>query len=119
MTLSCAKCGAAIERTPGPGRTPSYCGDLCKRLIEYEVRRIDRRLGRYELELRELKADTDPLDEDARQRRLRALRRWIRQDEERLQILLGGGRGNRDNPPETPRGQRSHQAAAPTTPEGT
>ena len=97
MDMTCAKCGSIFERQPGPGRPPAYCGDLCKRLVEYEVRRIDRRLGAYELEQRELKAEgTAWRDDSDRQKRLRALRRWIRMDEDRLGELLAAGRGTGD-----------------------
>ena len=101
MAMTCAKCGSAIERTPGPGRPPSYCSDLCKRLVEYEVRRIDRRLSGYEIELRGLKYDGPDWDEEAegeRQKRMRALRRWIQGDEVRLRELLGAGRNNQAAP---------------------
>jgi len=99
MNLTCAKCGGPIERTPGPGRAPTYCGDLCKRLIEYELRRLDRRLATYELEQREIKVNAEDWpDENDRQKRLRALRRWIRQDEDRLRELIGAGRNNQNDP---------------------
>lgn len=95
LLMTCSKCGAEFERDPGPGRPRSYCGDLCKRLVEYEIRRIDRRLGAYEVEQRELKADgPDEFDDEDRQKRLRALRKWIRQDEDRLRVLVGAGQNN-------------------------
>jgi len=94
MTLTCAKCGTPIERQLGAGRPPTYCGDLCKRLIEYEIRRVDRRLAAYELEERELKAAPAdwPDDEEQRRTRLRVVRRWIRIDEDRLRELVGAGK---------------------------
>lgn len=98
--LSCAKCGGTFERPSGPGRPPTYCGEACRRLTEFEIRRLDRRLSRYELEQREQKArgvQFDDDDEHDRQRRMRALRAWIRTDEARLCELLSaasGGRGN-------------------------
>jgi hypothetical protein len=87
--LTCAKCGSPLERAPGPGRPPSFCGAACKRLVEYEVRRLDRRIADYELEQRGLKFDGPDHDDRDRQRRMRALRRWIRADRERLRALLG------------------------------
>lgn len=90
--LTCAKCKAAIEPRPGPGRPPTYCSDACKRLIEFELRRIDRRLAKYESDRRELLYDgpyDDSWDEAERKKRLRALRRWIDEDEARLRQLAG------------------------------
>lgn len=88
---ACRKCGAPLELSAATGRPPSYCGETCKRLIEHEVRRIDRRLAAYELEQRELKFDgPDDFDDGPRQKRLRALRTWIQTDESRLRELLGG-----------------------------
>lgn len=95
--LTCIKCGTAIERAPGAGRPPRYCGDACKRLVEYEIRRLDRRLAGYELEQRGLKYDGTAQwddEEEERQKRMRALRKWIRQDEARLRFLLVGGRAD-------------------------
>jgi hypothetical protein len=109
--MNCSKCGSPIERPAGPGRPAAYCSDVCKRLVEYELRRIDRRLAQYELEQRELKADgVDEWEEDEakRQRRLRALRTWIRTDEARLRELLGGGTsGHTGHDQSTPERQTS------------
>lgn len=101
-TLACVKCGGAIERKPGPGRPPSYCSELCKRLVEYEVRRLDRRLAGYALELRGLRYDGPAHfddDEAERLKRMRALRRWIDVDERRLRVLIGGGLGPNNQTP--------------------
>jgi hypothetical protein len=102
--LACAKCGAPLDPPSGPGRPAAYCSDLCKRLTEYEVRRLDRRLSKYELELREQKArgvQFDDEEEHERQRRLRALRAWIRTDEARLRELLSAAGADRGNQKES------------------
>ena len=92
---SCVKCGGLLEAADGPGRPATYCSTTCRRLAEFEIRRIDRRLAAYELERRELKAEgPDPCDDDARQRRLRALRKWAAADERRLRELVGIGQNN-------------------------
>ncbi|MBL8340036.1 MAG: hypothetical protein JNL30_01110 [Rubrivivax sp.] len=95
MQVLCLKCSAPIELAPGPGRPPRYCGVTCKRLVEYEVRRLDKRIAAYELELRGLQFDgPDLVDNAQRQKRMRALRGWIRTDQERLRVLLNGGRSD-------------------------
>lgn len=72
---------------------------MCKRLVEFELRRLDRRLEKYALEQREVKANPEDWpDEEERQKRLRALRRWIRQDEERMRELIGASRNNQNAP---------------------
>jgi len=95
--LTCLRCGTALGDGPPTGRPPRYCGDLCKRLTEYEVRRLDRRLSGYEIELREELADRTAaadawIDKLGRSRaqRIGDLRRWIKADTERLRALLGG-----------------------------
>jgi hypothetical protein len=99
LTPTCLKCGAELERAAGPGRPPSYCGATCKRLVEYEIRRLDRRLADYEFQLREEQADrNDPaawIDNLGRTRtqRINDLRKWVAADEARLRELIGGGRG--------------------------
>ncbi|RTL08574.1 MAG: hypothetical protein EKK62_06895 [Acidimicrobiia bacterium] len=94
---TCAKCGTALAPYAGTGRPSAYCGEVCRRLAEYEIKRIDRRLAAYELERRELKAEgPDPFDDDARQRRLRALRKWTATDERRLRELVGSGQNNQN-----------------------
>lgn len=95
-SLNCAKCGMPIEHDGGPGRPPTYCSATCKRLVEFELRRLDRRLANYALELREELADrlparrwVDNLGRD-RDQRIADLKTWIAADEERLAQLLSG-----------------------------
>jgi hypothetical protein len=53
---SCLKCGSPLDHTPGTnGRPPSYCGEACRRLAEYEIRRINRRLEQLEASLSNLR----------------------------------------------------------------
>lgn len=101
--MTCARCRATFEREPGPGRPPAYCGVTCRRLAEYEIRRLDRRIAVYELEQRGLKydgpADFDH-DEQERQKRMRALRKWIADDEARLRDLVAASQINQQGAPE-------------------
>src|SRR5262245_31291144 len=61
--MTCVRCGSPFEQREGPGRPALYCGEACKRLAEHEVRRIDRRLARYESDLRLELADRRYADE--------------------------------------------------------
>jgi hypothetical protein len=94
--LTCARCGVEIARTDGRGRPARYCGEGCKRLTEFELRRLDRRLAGYHFELREELADRTPAAQAwtdnlnrTRAQRIRDLRRWIAEDEARLRELVG------------------------------
>lgn len=92
--LQCIKCGSPLAPKAGTGRPAIYCGESCRRLVEYEIRRLDRRIAAYELELRGLRYDgPDDFDDTERQKRMRALRRWVTEDEARLLTLLGGAGG--------------------------
>ncbi len=59
-------------------------------MAEYRIRTLVRRIDRYEIARRDLLArGIDPFDDAGRQRRLRALRRWITEDTAALRGLLG------------------------------
>lgn len=97
--MHCIKCGAALAPASGPGRPPTYCGTVCRRLVEYEIRRLDRRLGNYEFQLREEQADRNEIDFFVdnlgrnRTQRIRDLKKWIKADRARLRELCGGDLG--------------------------
>ena len=95
--LTCIKCGSLFEPSFGPGRPARYCSYVCKRLVEFELRRIDRRLAAYHEQLREEQADRAAasvawIDNLSRTRaqRIGDLRRWIDEDEKRLRALVEG-----------------------------
>jgi hypothetical protein len=44
---NCKKCGAPLQ-IPPTGRRPEYCGQGCRRLSEFEIRRLSRELDRLE-----------------------------------------------------------------------
>ena len=92
-----ASANPLLEPPAGPGRPAPYCGSQCKRVAEFEVRRLDRRLGQYYEVLREEQADRMPafgsLDRQSSSHARstdRRLRRWIAKDERRLRELVGG-----------------------------
>ncbi len=41
-------CRNEFRRTPGPGRRPAYCSDICRRTAERELRQVRSRLARFE-----------------------------------------------------------------------
>jgi len=88
--VTCATCGTPIEPKAGPGRPAAYCSVGCRRVAEFQIRNLARRVERYELEQREVKAGNHAYyDDSERQRRLRALRRWIKTDNAKLRAILG------------------------------
>ena len=105
--MPCAKCRTPLAPYAGSGRPSAYCGEACRRLAEYEIKRIDRRLARDQLQLREELADRNPADHwidnlgRTRAQRIRDLRKWIAEDEQRLRELVGSGH---NNPTDTPKG---------------
>lgn len=57
--LACVKCGALLTRPP-TGRPPRYCSTACRRVAEYEVRRLQRHLEREERLEAQWRRDSDP-----------------------------------------------------------
>ncbi|MGE0583467.1 MAG: hypothetical protein AB7P31_15195 [Steroidobacteraceae bacterium] len=90
-TCSCATCGTPLDPREGPGRPATYCGEPCRRLAEFQIRSLVRRIDRAALELRELqaKARAQVFDSDERRRRVRVLRRWLVEDRAELARLVG------------------------------
>ena len=66
-----------------------YCSDTCRRLAEFQIRALLRRLDKAEIELRELKVGSVYSDDEESRLRMSALRRWIKQDGAKLRALLG------------------------------
>lgn len=88
----CPSCGAALPpHEGGPGRPAVYCSEPCRRLAEFRIRALCRRIEKYELEQREVKAGNHSYyEQEDYDRRLRALRTWIKRDNATLRALLGG-----------------------------
>jgi hypothetical protein len=55
----CKKCGRDLELPP-TGRPPDYCSKGCRRAVEYELRRIQRRLEAAELKEAHFRRESDP-----------------------------------------------------------
>lgn len=89
---TCASCGTLLEPREGSGRPSTYCTEACRRLAEFRIRSLVRRIDRTEDELREVLAKCGRgqyLDATERTARARRLRRWLTEDEARLAALLG------------------------------
>jgi hypothetical protein len=56
---NCAKCGGALEQ-PATGRPAKFCSTTCRRLSEYEIRRVVRRLEVLENEAAQAKLELEP-----------------------------------------------------------
>ncbi len=55
MTDACPKCGAPIPDAGGPGRPKIFCSTGCRRLAEYEIRRLNETIGKLEDSARSLR----------------------------------------------------------------
>ena len=49
--MNCQKCGNKLREPDGPGRPRKFCSKACRRAGEYEVTRINRRIGALEEKL--------------------------------------------------------------------
>ncbi|MFI0377042.1 MAG: hypothetical protein ACH255_11905 [Candidatus Thiodiazotropha sp.] len=83
--MNCLICEKPIEYA-GQGRPPAYCGKLCRRAAEYEIRRIQRRLTKLETRLSELQAEPYTW---AAEFGIPKLKKQIQSVNERLLQLLG------------------------------
>lgn len=92
--MKCVKCGRSTKK-PSTGRPPRYCGEGCRRSSEYEIRRLVRRLEALEDDLVSLRGVRDDGIPDAYGhtpgKRRTLLREGIKDDEERLRVLLDTG----------------------------
>src|SRR3954447_2291050 len=55
----CPRCRADLDQKDRPGRPRRYCGELCRRDAEYEIRRIQRRLEHSERQLQASRYESD------------------------------------------------------------
>lgn len=51
MTPTCAMCPRILPPRKTTGRPAIYCSQRCRRACEFEIRRIDKRLGDLETQL--------------------------------------------------------------------
>ncbi len=49
------RCGKLLEQPAGAGRPSTYCSVGCRRAAEYEIRRLDKLLARFEGRLSDLR----------------------------------------------------------------
>ena len=97
--MTCIKCGSLFEPSFGPGRPARYCSYVCKRLVEFELRRIDRRLAAYHEQLREEQADraaaSDAWIDNLNRTRAQRIGGFAPLDRRRRETLARTGRGKR------------------------
>lgn len=86
---TCATCGTPLEPREGPGRPSTYCGEPCRRLAEYRLRSLAKRIDAGEMQLRRLLAERGYGDPEERRRRVCQLRAWIAADTAKMRELLG------------------------------
>lgn len=55
----CRVCSSPLAVRAGPGRPRSYCGPLCRRAAEYEIRRVQSLLLRAERMLQDVRLNSD------------------------------------------------------------
>ena len=92
-TRVCVKCAAALPPLSGVGRPQQYCSTACRRVGEYEIRRVQRRLIQLEDDLQReghcRLALRDMLGRDLVQR-VADLQADIATNEARLRALIDG-----------------------------
>lgn len=85
----CPSCGAEVEPSTGVGRPRVYCGETCRRVAEFRIRALSKRLDKNEVELRELQGGGGFWSDDERRKRVRLLKAWLAEDRAELAKLLG------------------------------
>lgn len=88
---NCPVCNAEVQVSEGRGRPHRYCGEPCRRSAEFAIRRLNRRLDGYEIELREVESGADYRFREPKPQAARVanLQKWIAEDQARLRALLG------------------------------
>ena len=84
MRISCRQCSGDLGELLAIGRPRAYCSSRCKRLTEYEIRRLQRRLVTLEDQAAQLRARQSPWDGT----RLEILDRQIKEATNRLGDLV-------------------------------
>ena len=91
--MKCQTCGTEIEK-PATGRPKRYCSTACRRVAEFEIRRLNKRIGRLEERFDDESEQVDaptPWDDVYGRNpaaRLAAVEKLIRRAETRLKTLL-------------------------------
>jgi len=92
--MQCLKCMTEMAEYAGTGRPPVYCSKECRRVAEYELRRLDRLLGKLEadaLKWREPHTFGEMSQPGRKKKRARFYAAEIEKAEARLRVLLSGG----------------------------
>ena len=56
----CLKCGAELPDQPGRGRPRKYCGEACLKSATMEVRRLDARIAKLEIQESQYRINAAP-----------------------------------------------------------
>lgn len=84
---ACRRCGGELEPSAGP-RPRLYCSVGCRRSVEREVARVDRRLEQVERLRDRLQLELDLAGDAGQQRRRREQHGRARLEAERLELRL-------------------------------
>jgi hypothetical protein len=101
-SATCPKCGGDVGRTGARGPVGTYCGPWCRRAAEFELRRMQRRLERAEVEFEVKRRRVEQLAAGVvhaysdHQRKLARVEfeqaeRLVAELEARMRLLLAGG----------------------------
>jgi hypothetical protein len=87
---ACVMCGTDLEQ-PTTGRPRTYCGPVCRRAAEYELRRLQRQLEGAEQSVLVARRNVEfgPASPHYQRRRLAFERQRLADLEVRLRTLLG------------------------------
>ena len=91
--MKCPKCGKPVPPAAALGRPSIYCSQTCRRLAEFEISRLNKRLERLEDQLLQLSmAGAETRDGYGRRKpeQIAILQTAIVEQEHRLQLLLSG-----------------------------
>ena len=97
MPVECLKCGAALEPR-ATGRPPTYCGPVCRRAAEFELRRLQRRLEVAEREVKDARETVEFSNYGGSPAYRRKRLRYAEQHLAELELRLAG-------PPQRPGGE--------------
>jgi hypothetical protein len=94
VRMACAGCGERLEQ-PATGRPRKYCGDVCRRAAEYDLRRAQALLKRAEQRAQDAALQVHMADHWQRTSVKNRLAFWqgeiARLRAELQQLLAGGG----------------------------
>jgi hypothetical protein len=98
---NCPKCGVELQNPP-TGRPKTYCGQVCRRLVEFEIRRLTRNLEALDAQRIHLEqpgvaaARMRDVYGRSHEKQLADVQHSIETIENRLRVLLGGESDGRE-----------------------